>query len=154
VLDLLASEFGARIGVDCLTEAARWGHDAMIDHLVEEYGVDPNKSDGYEGCTALHYAAMSPYDADALVSWFESGVGHRVWRTVRREHPHVLDPTLLPRRQENMSKAATGRKPARSTGPVRPTLNGGGSRGHIKASKPRQRQAAMDKALKDAVWYV
>jgi len=59
VLDLLASEFGARIGVDCLTEAARWGHDAMIDHLVEEYGVDPNKSDGYEGCTALHYAAMS-----------------------------------------------------------------------------------------------
>jgi len=47
VLDLLASEFGARIGVDCLTEAARWGHDAMIDHLVEEYGVDPNKSDGF-----------------------------------------------------------------------------------------------------------
>ncbi len=42
VLDLLASEFGARIGVDCLRWAARRGHDAMIDHLVEEYGMDPN----------------------------------------------------------------------------------------------------------------
>jgi len=58
VLDLLASEFGAWIGVYCLTDAARWGHDAMIDHLVEEYGVDPN-GDEY-GRTALHYtAAMS-----------------------------------------------------------------------------------------------
>ena len=56
VLDLLASEFGARIGVDCLTGAARWGHDAMIDHLVEEYGVDPN-GEGGDGWTALHEAA-------------------------------------------------------------------------------------------------
>jgi ankyrin repeat protein len=56
VLDLLASEFGARIGVDCLAYAARWGHDAMIDHLVEEYGLDPNGVHGY-GRTALHLAA-------------------------------------------------------------------------------------------------
>ena len=56
VLDLLASEFGARIGVDCLTGAVRWGHDAMIDHLVEEYGVDPNGADD-DGRTALHWAA-------------------------------------------------------------------------------------------------
>ncbi len=57
VLDLLASEFGARIGVDCLTGAARWGHDAMIDHLMEEYGVDPNWADRV-GWTALDRAAM------------------------------------------------------------------------------------------------
>jgi hypothetical protein len=56
VLDLLASEFGARIGVDCLTGAAVWGHDAMIDHLVEKYGVDPNVVDEW-GWTALHFAA-------------------------------------------------------------------------------------------------
>jgi len=55
VLDLLASEFGARIIVRCLLEAARWGHDAMIDHLVEKYGVDPNGAE--DGWTALHYAA-------------------------------------------------------------------------------------------------
>jgi hypothetical protein len=56
VLDLLASEFGAQIGVDCLSGAATWGHDAMIDHLVEEYGVDPNGVDQW-GWTALHKAA-------------------------------------------------------------------------------------------------
>ena len=91
--------------------------------------------------------------SDALVRWFESGVGHRVWSTVRREHPHALDPTLLPRRREKLPKAA-GRKRGRSTCPVRPTLTDGGRPGHIKASKSRQRQAAMGKALKDAVWYV
>jgi len=57
VLDLLASEFGARIGVYCLNEAARWGHDAMIDHLVEEYGMDPNGADYGDGWTAIHFAA-------------------------------------------------------------------------------------------------
>ena len=56
VLDLLASEFGAEIGVDCLTQAAGWGHDAMIDLLVERYGVDPNGVVEY-GWTALHWAA-------------------------------------------------------------------------------------------------
>ena len=56
VLDLLAGEFGAKIGVSCLVWAAWWGHDAMIDHLVEKYGVDPNEADEDEW-TALHYAA-------------------------------------------------------------------------------------------------
>jgi hypothetical protein len=58
VLDLLASEFGARITANCLTNAAAWCHDAMIDHLVEEYGVDPNGVNGV-GWTALHRAARS-----------------------------------------------------------------------------------------------
>jgi hypothetical protein len=56
VLDVLASEFGAEIGLDCLAYAATWGHDAMIDHLVEEYGVDPNGRGQY-GSPALHFAA-------------------------------------------------------------------------------------------------
>jgi ankyrin repeat protein len=56
VLDLLASEFGARIGVYCLTYASTRGRDAMIDHLVEKYGVDPNGGGEY-GWTALHDAA-------------------------------------------------------------------------------------------------
>ena len=60
VLDLLASEFGARIGVDCLIEAASRGHVAMIDLLVDKYGVDPNGVAGLMyggGWTALHMAA-------------------------------------------------------------------------------------------------
>ena len=56
MLSLLANEFGAEIEVDWLIEAARWGHDAMIDHLVEAYGVDPNGA-GKLGWTALHEAA-------------------------------------------------------------------------------------------------
>ena len=54
VLDLLASEFGARIGVDCLTGAVRWSHDAMIDHLVEKYQEDPNEE---VVSAAIHEAA-------------------------------------------------------------------------------------------------
>ena len=51
----MASEFGAWVGLRCLTGAVMWGHDAMIDHLMEEYGVDPNE----EGLsTALHEAAI------------------------------------------------------------------------------------------------
>ena len=57
VLDLLASEFGAEIGVDCLIQAAELGHDAMIDHLVEEYWVDPNGVDGV-GWTVLQKAVI------------------------------------------------------------------------------------------------
>jgi hypothetical protein len=56
VFDLLASEFRARIDVECLIDAASWGQDAMIDHLVERYGLDPNAVDG-DGWTALHLAA-------------------------------------------------------------------------------------------------
>jgi len=58
VLDLLASEFGAQINVRCLNEAAESGQNAMIDHLVEEYGVDPNEADEFYWMTALHHAAM------------------------------------------------------------------------------------------------
>jgi hypothetical protein len=56
VVDLLASEFGARIGANSLTDAAQMGHNAMIDHLVENYGVDSNEVDR-DGWTALHWAA-------------------------------------------------------------------------------------------------
>jgi len=56
VVDLLAIEFGARIGANSLTDAAQMGHNAMIDHLVEQYGVDPNGWDR-DGWTALHWAA-------------------------------------------------------------------------------------------------
>ena len=38
--------------------------------------------------TKPHYTT----NADALVRWFESGVGHCVWTKVHREHPHVLGP--------------------------------------------------------------
>ena len=41
VVDLLAREFHAHIGVECLVDAAQYGQDVMIDHLVEKYGVDP-----------------------------------------------------------------------------------------------------------------
>ena len=56
VLDLLAGEFDAKIGVDHLIGAARWGLIAMIDHLAKEYEVDPNGAD-QQGWTALHWAA-------------------------------------------------------------------------------------------------
>ena len=39
-----------------MLQAAAGGQIAMIDHLVEEYGVDPNGVDGYEW-TALQKAA-------------------------------------------------------------------------------------------------
>ena len=44
--------------VESLNAAAAWGHDAMIDLLVEEYGLDPNAVDEDEW-TALHYAVWS-----------------------------------------------------------------------------------------------
>ena len=56
VLDILAGEFDAKIGVDHLIGAARWGLIAMIDHLAKEYEVDPNGAD-QQGWTALHWAA-------------------------------------------------------------------------------------------------
>jgi len=90
------------------------------------------------------------YHADALVEWFESGVGHQVWRTVRSEHAHVFQPMLTPRKHENMSNA-TKRKRTQSTGPVKPTWNG--SHSHIKASKARQQQAAEKKTLRDAMLF-
>ena len=91
------------------------------------------------------------YHADALVEWFESGVGHQVWRTVHSEHAHVFQPMLTPRKYENVSNA-TKRKRARSTGPAKPIWKNGSS--HIKASKARQRQAAEKKTLRDAMLYV
>jgi hypothetical protein len=90
--------------------------------------------------------------SDALVEWFESGVGHQVWRTVHSEHAHVFQPMLTPRKYENMSNA-TKRKRARSTGPAKPIWKNG-SHSHVKASKARQRQAAKTKAMKDSMWYV
>ena len=93
------------------------------------------------------------YHADALAEWFESGDGHQVWRTVHSEHAHVLQPTLTPRRRDNVS-TATKIKRARSSGPVKPTWKNGSSQSHIKASKARQQQAAKTKAIKDSMWYV
>ena len=92
------------------------------------------------------------YHADALVEWFESGEGHRVWRTVHFKYAHVLQPMLTPRQHENISNA-TKRKRARSTGPANPIWNNG-SQSHIKASKTRQHQAARAKSLRDSVLYV
>ncbi|KAI8100265.1 hypothetical protein M9435_006750 [Picochlorum sp. BPE23] len=82
--------------------------------------------------------------SDALVEWFDSGVGHQVWRTVHSEHAHVLQSTLTPRRRDNVP-TATKRKRARSTGPAKPIWTNG-SHSQIKASKARQRQAAQTKA--------
>ncbi|KAI8114378.1 hypothetical protein M9434_002503 [Picochlorum sp. BPE23] len=90
--------------------------------------------------------------SDALVEWFETGVGHQVWRTVHSEHAHVLQPTLTPRRRDNVP-TATKRKRAPSTGPAKAIWKNG-SHSHIKASKARQRQAAKTKAMKDSMWYV
>jgi hypothetical protein len=58
VVDVLASSFWAKIDVVCLNRAAEWGEDAMIDHLVEEYGLDLSAVDG-DGWSALHWAARS-----------------------------------------------------------------------------------------------
>ena len=68
VLDLLVSEFGARVSLWCLTDAATCGQCAMIDHLVERYGVDPNASTvNGMGKNALHWAAMSVVRACQLL---------------------------------------------------------------------------------------
>jgi len=56
VIDLLASEYGARVDVACLIRAAEEGHVATIDHLVEKHGVDASATDE-DGRTALHRAA-------------------------------------------------------------------------------------------------
>ena len=59
VIQLLHSMYGRSaiyIDVQTMVAAAAWGHNAMIDYLVEEYGVDP-KWVGGEGWTALHDAA-------------------------------------------------------------------------------------------------
>ena len=93
--------------------------------------------------TSIDNTIAYTYHADALVGWFESGVGHQVWRTVHSEHVHVFQPMLTPRKHENMSNA-TKRKRAQSTGPVKPTWKNG-SHSHIKASKARQLKAAEKK---------
>jgi len=65
VLDLLASEFGvAEIGAGTFCSplgisAVRWGQIAMIDHLVEQYGMDPNGDDDKFGWTVLHWMCVS-----------------------------------------------------------------------------------------------
>jgi len=53
---LLAGEYRGDIDVKLFLSAARRVDDAMIDLLVERYGVDPNAGDKY-GLTALHWAA-------------------------------------------------------------------------------------------------
>ena len=52
---LLAGEYRGDVDMKLLMSAARRGDDAMIDLLVERYGVDPNGADRW-GCTALHEA--------------------------------------------------------------------------------------------------
>ena len=54
---LLAGEYRRDVDVELLMSAAKRGHDAMIDLLVERYGLDPNGADG-DGWTALHSAAQ------------------------------------------------------------------------------------------------
>ena len=55
---LLAGEYRGDVDVGLFLSAAKRGDDAMIDLLVERYGVDPNVADG-DGRTALHRAAQS-----------------------------------------------------------------------------------------------
>ena len=45
VIDLLASEFGAEIDAVSLNAAAGQGYNAVIDHLVGKYGLDPHAKD-------------------------------------------------------------------------------------------------------------
>ena len=52
---LLAGEYRGDIDVKLFLSAVKRGDDAMIDLLVERYGVDPNVADGH-GSTALHWA--------------------------------------------------------------------------------------------------
>jgi hypothetical protein len=56
VLDFLASELHAYIDIECMTGAAIYGLNSMIDHLVKTYELDPNESNEFE-MTPLHYAA-------------------------------------------------------------------------------------------------
>lgn len=55
LIDLFASEFGAEIDAVSLTAAAERGYDAVIDHLVGKYGLDPHAKDE-AGWTALESA--------------------------------------------------------------------------------------------------
>ena len=55
---LLAGEYLGDAGVTLFLSAASRGDDAMIDLLVEEYGVDPNSVADRRGLTALHGAAQ------------------------------------------------------------------------------------------------
>ena len=55
MIDLFASEFGAEIDAVSLTAAAERGYDAVIDHLVGKYGLDPHAKDE-AGWTALESA--------------------------------------------------------------------------------------------------
>ena len=57
VVDLLASEFGAEMYMQCLFDAVHSGQVAMIDLLVEKYGLDPDAL-GVKGRNALHEAVF------------------------------------------------------------------------------------------------
>ena len=61
MIDLLASTCRARIDADCLICAAYAHEDAMIDHLVEKYELDPNARGRLDGKNALHIAAECGY---------------------------------------------------------------------------------------------
>jgi ankyrin repeat protein len=93
VLDLLASEFGARVGVKCLKTAARWGHIAMTDHLVEEYGVDPNGTGEDNGWTALHEAAWvgRVRTVKHLVEKHKVDIHKRKQGNIENDEPTALD---------------------------------------------------------------
>ena len=92
--------------------------------------------------------------ADDLEGWFETGIGHTVWSTVHTQYPQVLDPSLVARQRVRSTKSrSTERNGLEWLSKMRvnsPRL----PRAHIKASKSRQRQAALTKSLRDSVLYV
>ena len=54
---LVAGEYGGAVDAKLLVSAGGRGDDAIIDLLVERYGLDPNAVDDRAGWTALHSAA-------------------------------------------------------------------------------------------------
>ena len=92
--------------------------------------------------------------ADDLVGWFETGIGHAVWSSVHTQHPHVLDPCLVARQMVRSTKSKSTERNGLEWHSKKGVNSTRLPRAPIKASKARQRQAALTKSLRDSVLYV